>query len=146
MGSDGNLTDILSVPGGGSALPTTPDNAAERLNTIRMEGREVFKQAVTAMRDACRQAIAEAGLSIDDIAMVIPHQANIRIIDAITDRLGIPPERTFINLDKYGNTSAAAIAIALDEANRTGAIKKGDHILLVAFGAGLTWASAVVKW
>ncbi|MGK0186218.1 MAG: 3-oxoacyl-[acyl-carrier-protein] synthase-3 [Verrucomicrobiales bacterium] len=146
MGSDGNLTDILSVPGGGSALPTTPENALQRLNTIRMEGREVYKQAVTAMRNACKQAISEAGLTTDDIAMVIPHQANIRIIDAITDRLGIPSERTFINLHKYGNTSAAAIAIALDEANRTGAIKKGDHILLVAFGAGLTWASSVVKW
>lgn len=146
MGSDGNLTDILSVPGGGSAMPTTPDNASQRLNTIRMEGREVFKKAVTAMKNACNQAIAEAGLTTDDIAMVIPHQANIRIIEAITDRLGIPKERTFINLDKYGNTSAAAIAIALDEANRTGAIKKGDHILLVAFGAGLTWASSVVKW
>jgi 3-oxoacyl-[acyl-carrier-protein] synthase III len=146
MGSDGMLTDILSVPGGGSALPTTPENAAERLNTIRMEGREVYKQAVTVMRNACKQAIAEAGLTTDDIAMVIPHQANIRIIEAITDRLGIPAERTFVNLDKYGNTSAAAIAIALDEANRTGAIKKGDNVLLVAFGAGLTWASAVVQW
>ncbi|MCB1095305.1 MAG: ketoacyl-ACP synthase III [Verrucomicrobiae bacterium] len=146
MGSDGMLTDILSVPGGGSALPTTPENAEERLNTIKMEGREVYKQAVTAMRDACIKAIADAGLTTDDIAMVIPHQANIRIIEAITDRLGIPSERTFINLDKYGNTSAAAIAIALDEANRTGAIKKGDNVLLVAFGAGLTWASAVVQW
>ena len=90
--------------------------------------------------------IEKAGLTADDIAMVIPHQANVRIIDAITDRLGIPSERTFINLEKYGNTSAAAIAIALDEANRSGAIKRGDHVLLVAFGAGLTWASAVVKW
>ena len=146
MGSDGNLTDILSVPGGGSAIPTTPENAAQRLNTIRMEGHEVFKQAVTAMRDACRKAIADAGLKVEDIAMVIPHQANVRIIDAITDRLGIAKERTFINLDKYGNTSAAAIAIALDEANRSGAIKKGDYVLLVAFGAGLTWASSVVQW
>jgi 3-oxoacyl-[acyl-carrier-protein] synthase-3 len=146
MGSDGNLTDILVVPGGGSAIPVTPDNASQRLNTIRMEGREVFKQAVIVMRDACKKAIAEAGLQADDIAMVIPHQANIRIIEAITDRLGIPSERTFINLDRYGNTSAAAIAIALDEANRSRVIKKGDYILLVAFGAGLTWASAVVQW
>ena len=146
MGSDGNLTDILAVPGGGSAIPVTPENASQRLNTIRMEGREVFKQAVIVMRDACLEAIEKAGLTPDDISMVIPHQANVRIIDAITERLGIPNERTFINLDKYGNTSAAAIAIALDEANRSGSIKKGDHILLVAFGAGLTWASAVVKW
>jgi len=146
MGSDGNQTDILVVPGGGSACPITPDNAHEKLNTISMAGREVYKQAVTTMCNASRDAIANAGLTIDDIAMVIPHQANIRIIEAIVERLGIPGERTFINLDRYGNTSAAAIAIALDEANHEGAIKDGDNVLLVAFGAGLTWAASVVRW
>jgi 3-oxoacyl-[acyl-carrier-protein] synthase-3 len=146
MFSDGNLTDILVVPGGGSACPITKENADDKLNTIRMEGREVYKNAVNAMRDAAEKALAKAGLTADDIDMVIPHQANKRIIEAITDRLGIPAERTYVNLEKYGNTSAAAVAIALDEANREGAIKAGDIILLVAFGAGLTWAATVVRW
>jgi 3-oxoacyl-[acyl-carrier-protein] synthase-3 len=146
MGSDGNQTDILSVPGGGSACPVTPENAHLRLNAIRMDGREVYKSAVTAMCRASRQAVEKAGLTTADISMVIAHQANVRIIDAITDRLGIPEGRSFINLDKYGNTSAASIPIALDEANRSGAIQRGDHLLLVAFGAGLTWASSVVTW
>ena len=146
MASDGNQTDILVVPGGGSACPITPTNASEHLNTIRMEGREVYKYAVNAMRNAAEQVLAKAGLTADDIDMVIPHQANRRIIEAITDRLGVPPERTFVNLEKFGNTSAAAVAIALDEANRTGAIKSGDKVLLVAFGAGLTWAATVIEW
>ncbi len=146
MFSDGNQTDILVVPGGGSACPITPENANDKLNTIRMEGREVYKNAVNAMRDAAEKALEMAGLTADDIDMVIPHQANRRIIEAITDRLGIPAERTYVNLDKYGNTSAAAVAIALDEANRSGPIKAGDIILLVAFGAGLTWAATVIEW
>ncbi|MEZ5299457.1 MAG: beta-ketoacyl-ACP synthase III [Verrucomicrobiales bacterium] len=146
MGSDGNQTDILVVPGGGAACPVTPENAADRLNTIRMSGREVYKQAVNAMRRASEEALAAAGLTADDVAMVIPHQANLRIIEAISDRLGVPPERTFVNLDKYGNTSAAAVAIAFDEANRSGAIKRGDIVLLVVFGAGLTWAASVIRW
>ena len=146
LGSDGRLTDILSVPGGGSALPITPANASECLNTIHMQGREVYKHAVIKMCESCELAIARAGLKPGDIDLVIPHQANVRIIEAILSRLGLPLSKAFLNLEKYGNTSAAAIAIALDEANRTGAIKKGDHILLVAFGAGLTWASSVVKW
>ena len=146
MGSDGDQTDILVVPGGGSKIPITPDNVDQRLNTISMLGREVYKYAVNAMKRACVEALDAAGLTADDVAMVIPHQANQRIIEAIVDRLGVPMERTFVNLDKYGNTSAAAIAIALDEANRSGAIKKGDIVLLVAFGAGLTWAASVVEW
>ncbi len=146
MGSDGYQTDILSVPGGGSACPVTPENAHLRLNAIRMDGREVYKYAVTAMCRASKQAVEKAGLKIGDISMIIAHQANLRIIDAITERLGIPKDRSFINLDKYGNTSAASIPIALDEASRSGAIKRGDHLLLVAFGAGLTWASSVITW
>lgn len=146
LGSDGRMTDILHVPGGGSAIPIVPENADQKLNTIRMQGREVYKYAVNAMRKAAEEALAEAGLTADDVDMLIPHQANLRIIEAITDRLGIPPEKTFINLDKYGNTSAAAVAIALDEANKTGAIKTGDNVVLVAFGAGLTWASTLMRW
>ncbi len=146
LASDGRLTDILSVPGGGSAIPITPDNAHLRLNTIHMQGREVFKAAVKNTCEACEAAIARAGLTAKDIALLIPHQANIRIVDAIRERLGLPPERAFLNLHKYGNTSGAAIAIALDEAVRSGAVKKGDNILLVAFGAGFAWAASVIRW
>ena len=146
MASDGRLTDILSVPGGGSAMPITPENADQRLNTIHMMGKEVFKAAVKHTMEACEAAIERAGLTAADIAMIIPHQANIRIVDAIRERLGLPPERAFLNLHKYGNTSGAAIAIALDEAVRSGAIKKGDNVLLVAFGAGFAWAASVIRW
>jgi len=146
MASDGRLTDILSVPGGGSAIPITPENASLRLNTIHMMGKEVFKAAVKHTLEACDAAIERAGLTAADISMIVPHQANIRIVDAIRERLGLPPERAFLNLHKYGNTSGAAIAIALDEAVRSGAVKKGDNILLVAFGAGFAWAASVIRW
>ena len=146
MGSDGTLTDVLKVPGGGSACPITADNVASRPNTIHMEGRETFKHAVTRMCKASEQALEAAGLTKSDIDMVIPHQANARIISAIADRLGLPMEKTFMNLDKYGNTSAATIPVALDEAHRQGKIKRGDVVLLVAFGGGFTWASSVVRW
>ena len=146
LGSDGRQTDILHVPGGGSACPITPDNADQKLNAIRMQGREVYKYAVNAMRRAAEQVLEKSHMKVEDVDKLIPHQANLRIIEAITDRMGIPSERTFVNLDKYGNTSAAAVAIALDEANKTQSIKKGDIVLLVAFGAGLTWASSLLKW
>jgi 3-oxoacyl-[acyl-carrier-protein] synthase-3 len=146
MGSDGNLTDLLKVPGGGSACPITAENVASKPNTIHMEGRETFKHAVTRMCQASEQALALAGLTKEDIAMVIPHQANARIITAIADRLDLPAEKTFMNVDKYGNTSAATIPIALDEAHRQGRINRGDIVLLVAFGGGFTWASSVVRW
>jgi 3-oxoacyl-[acyl-carrier-protein] synthase-3 len=146
MASDGNLTDILVVPGGGSACPVTAQNVDQRLNAISMQGREVYKHAVTNMCRAAEKAIQDAGLRPSDIDKLIPHQANLRIIDALTERLGLPAGRAFINLHKFGNTSAASIPIALDEANRSGAIRRGDHILLVAFGAGLTWAATVIRW
>lgn len=146
MGSDGSLSDLLKVPGGASACPITPENVASRPNTIRMEGRETFKHAVTRMCQASEQALEIAGLTTADVAMVIPHQANARIITVIAERLGVPPERTFMNLDKYGNTSAATIPVALDEAHRQGKIKRGDVVLLVAFGGGFTWASSVLRW
>jgi 3-oxoacyl-[acyl-carrier-protein] synthase-3 len=146
IGSDGEYTDILIMPGGGSRCPITAENAHMHLNTIHMTGKEVYKQAVTAMLSAAQKALEQAGLTIDDIACVIPHQANLRIIEAIADRLKIPLERFYVNLNKYGNTSAAAVAIALDEANRSGRIKPGDFILMVVFGGGLTWASTVIEW
>jgi len=146
IGSDGQFSDILFMPGGGSRCPITKENADMNLATIHMSGKEVYKQAITAMLSASKKALEQAGLSIDDIACVIPHQANLRIIEAIADRLKIPLEKFYVNLDKYGNTSAAAVAIALDEANRSGRIKHGDYVLMVVFGGGLTWASTIVEW
>lgn len=146
MGSDGQFAKILFMPGGGCRTPITLENADKNLQTIHMSGKDVYKQAVIAMLAACQNVLDQADLTIDDIACVIPHQANVRIIEAIADRLKIPMSRFFVNLDRYGNTSAAAVAIALDEANRTGRIKKGDYVLLVVFGGGLTWASTIVEW
>ncbi|MEN3369089.1 MAG: 3-oxoacyl-[acyl-carrier-protein] synthase [Verrucomicrobiota bacterium] len=146
VGSDGQYADILFMPGGGCRTPITKENADQNLSTIHMSGKDVYKQAVTAMMSASKKVLEQAGLTIDDIACVIPHQANVRIIEAIADRLKISRDHFFVNLDRYGNTSAAAVAIALDEANRTGRIKAGDYILMVVFGGGLTWASTVIEW
>jgi len=146
MGTDGSLTHLLEIPGGGTACPITSENVNDNLQTLSMLGKEVFKVAVNRMKEAAEKVIERAGWQPEDIACVIPHQANLRIIDAIADRLAVPNERVFVNLHKYGNTSAAAVAIALDEANRTGAFKRGDKIVLVVFGAGLTWAAAAIEW
>ena len=146
MASDGGLSEILYIPGGGSRFPITKDNMDQRLNSIRMNGKETYKHAVTSMMDAAQRALADSNLQPDDLACIIPHQANLRIIEAIAHRLNIPLDRFMVNLDRYGNTSAAAVAIALDEANRTGRMKVGDYVLLVVFGGGLTWASSVIQW
>ena len=146
MGSDGNYGDILHMPGGGCALPVTKENFDQRLNTLHMNGRETFKQAVTSMLAAANKALEQSGLTIEDLTCIIPHQANLRIIEALAERLNLPLSKFQINLDRYGNTSAAAVAIALDEANRTGRFKQGDYILMVVFGGGLTYASSVVQW
>lgn len=146
MGSDGNFGDILHMPGGGCAVPITKENADLKLNTLHMNGRETFKQAVTSMMKASQQALQQSGLTTDDLKCIIPHQANMRIIEAMASRLNVPMDKFHINLDRYGNTSAAAVAIALDEANRTGRFTVGDYILLVVFGGGLTYASSVVQW
>jgi len=146
IGSDGQYADILWMPGGGCRHPITAENAHQHLQTIHMSGKDVYKQAVISMLDASKKALDKAGLTLDDIACVIPHQANIRIIEAIADRMKLPMEKFFINVDRYGNTSAAAVAIALDEANRSGRLKTGDYILMVVFGGGLTWASSVIEW
>jgi 3-oxoacyl-[acyl-carrier-protein] synthase-3 len=146
MGSDGQFADILFMPGGGCRTAITRDNADQNLRTIHMSGKDVYKQAVTAMMAASQKVLDQAGLTINDIACVIPHQANLRIIEAIAGRLKIPVDRFYVNLDRYGNTSAAAVAIALDEANRTGRIKAGDYVLMIVFGGGLTWASSIIEW
>lgn len=146
MGSNGGLADILYIPGGGSAHPAGGPTSAENPVTIRMNGRETYKHAVTAMVEASQGVLADAGVSPEEIACFIPHQANLRIIEAIAGRLNVSMDRFMINLDRFGNTSAAAVAIALDEAARSGRFKQGDKILMVVFGGGLTWASTVVEW
>lgn len=146
MGSDGRFAEILRAPGGGSALPITRDNVDDNLHCLQMQGRETFRQAVLSMSSAASKALEKAGLSTADIRCVIPHQANLRIIEALGDRLEIPQEKFHVNLDRYGNTSAAAVAIALDEAHRAEKFQRGDFILLVVFGGGLTWASSVIEW
>lgn len=146
MGADGGKANILSMPGGGSLNPATPDSVQGRLHYLRMDGREVFKSAVTAMCSAAREVMERCAVGIGDIKCVIPHQANKRILDAVGDRLGATPDQVFMNLDRYGNTSAASVAIALDEAVRQGRIERGDLVLLVVFGAGLTWGAAVLEW
>lgn len=144
-GSDGNLTDLLNLPGGGSRNPTSRETIEGRMHYTKMAGKEVFKHAVRAMGEAGTRALAKAGMTINDVALVIPHQANIRIIDAIRERLGVAPEKFFVNLDRYGNTSAASVPLALDEAIRAGRVRAGDAVLLVAFGGGFTWGAMVVR-
>ncbi len=146
MGTDGNLTHLLRIPGGGTACPITAANVNDHLFTLTMLGKEVFKHAVNRMKEAAEKVIERAGLTADSIACVIPHQANLRIIDAIAKRLNLHPEKVFLNIERYGNTSSASIPIALDEANRQHRMKKNDIILLDAFGAGLTWGAALIRW
>lgn len=146
LGADGSKADLLYQPGGGCAIPPSPGSLEGRQHFLKMRGKEVFKQAVRVMGQAAAEILEQNGLQADQLACVIPHQANMRIIESLSTRLHIPIERFFLNLDKYGNTSAASIPIALDEAARAGRLKKGDTLLLIAFGAGLTWGSALIRW
>jgi 3-oxoacyl-[acyl-carrier-protein] synthase III len=146
MGADGSKADLLSMPGGGSRCPASVQSVTNRLHYLRMDGKETFKNAVNAMYMAAQEALRRCELDIKQIKCVIPHQANRRIIDAVAERLGAETSQLFVNLHKYGNTSAASVAIALDEAVQTGRIIRGDLVLMVVFGAGLTWASAVIEW
>jgi len=146
MGTDGSKALLLHMPGGGARCPATHQSVDNRLHHLRMEGKEVFKSAVGAMQTAAEEALRRCGLTINDIACIIPHQANVRIIEAIAERISAPKEKIFINLDKYGNTSAASVIVALDEAVRSGRVQRGDFLLLVVFGAGFTWAASVLQW
>lgn len=146
MRSDGALTDLLKLPGGGSRHPASEQTLKDKLHYMKMDGREVFKHAVTCMISAARQTLEETGVGVEDLSLIIPHQANMRIINAISDRLGGDPSKYFINLDRYGNTSAASVIVALDEAYRAKRIKKGDLILLVAFGGGFVWGASLLEW
>jgi 3-oxoacyl-[acyl-carrier-protein] synthase-3 len=144
--SDGNLWDLICVPGGGSRMPPSEKMLAEGLQYLKMKGNETFKVAVKTLEEAAREALSANQLTVNDLNLFVPHQANIRIIKAMAGRLGLPMEKVVLNLDRYGNTSAASIPLALDEAVRAGRVRPGDVILMEAFGAGLTWASAVMRW
>ena len=146
LGSDGGKASLLEVPGGGSAIPTTADSVAKGLHYLRMDGKETFKNAVNAMVGAAEEALARCNLTMDRIKCLIPHQANERIMSAVAERLGAREDQLFTNVARYGNTSAASVGIALDEAVRTGKVERGDLVLLVVFGAGLTWGAAVIEW
>jgi len=146
LGSDGSGANTLAVPAGGSRLPASPETVKEGLHTIQMDGRKVFRFATRVMRRAAAEAVQKAGLVMDDIALLIPHQANIRIIDSAARGLKLPDERVFVNLDRYGNTSSASIPIALCEALEAGRIQPDDRLVMVGFGAGLTWGAAVIQW
>lgn len=146
LGASGKDEDLMAVDAGGTRMPATPELLEQGRQYVYMNGREIFKLAVRGMSDSSAQALEDAGVSKDDIALVVPHQANLRIIDATAKRLGVPMERVFINLDRYGNTSAATIPIALAEAADQGRLNPGDYVLATAFGGGLTWASSVVRW
>ena len=146
LGNDGTNADALKIPAGGSRLPASAETVANRLHYLTMNGPEVFKFAVRSMTESGEEVVSRAGLTMKDIDLVIPHQANLRIIDAAAKRLNIPYERFVCNLERYGNTSAATIPLALDEVHREGRIKPGDLILLSSFGAGMSWASMVLRW
>jgi 3-oxoacyl-[acyl-carrier-protein] synthase-3 len=144
--SDGSMSDFITLEGGGSMHPASAETVASGMHFIRMRGNETFKIAVRSLEDVSLEVLQAAGLTPNDVSWFIPHQANQRIISAVGERLGIPPDRCYVNIDRFGNTSAASIPIALDEAVRAGKVQRGDIILMAAFGAGLTWAASAVRW
>jgi 3-oxoacyl-[acyl-carrier-protein] synthase-3 len=144
--SDGSLGDLLTLPGGGSRMPPSEETIRKNQHYIKMKGNETFKIAVKTLEGLVTETLRENRLKPSDIALLIPHQANLRIIQATAKRLGISMDRVLVNIEKYGNTSAASVPMALDEAVRTGRVREGDYILMEAFGGGLTWASALVRW
>ncbi|MCS6285608.1 MAG: ketoacyl-ACP synthase III [Nitrospira sp.] len=144
--SDGSLCELIAVPGGGSRLPPSEKVVAERTNFIKMKGNETFKVAVRTLEEIARETLAANRLTVEDLDLYVPHQANVRILKGVMDRLGLPIEKVMLNLERYGNTSAASIPIALDEAVRAGRVQDGSLVMLGAFGAGLTWASALIRW
>ena len=146
LGANGDDWELLYMPGGGSRLPTSEESLKNGSHFLRMEGKEVFKEAVKALQSSSLKAIEMADITPEQIDLFIPHQANYRIIDAVRKRLELPEEKVFSNLDRYGNTSSASVPIALDEAVKSGRLKKGDIVVFSAFGAGFTWGASVVRW
>ncbi|MAG35089.1 MAG: 3-oxoacyl-ACP synthase [Dehalococcoidia bacterium] len=146
LGSDGSGAELLAIPAGGSRLPASPQTIVDRQHYIQMNGREVYKFAVNVMGNVAKEALARAGLSADDVALFIPHQANLRIIESAARSLGVPADRVFVNVGNYGNTSAASIPIALCEAIDEGLVKTDDRLVFVGFGGGLAWGASVIQW
>jgi 3-oxoacyl-[acyl-carrier-protein] synthase-3 len=146
LGSDGGKAGLLELPAGGSACPATADSVSKKLHFLRMDGKETFRNAVNAMVSAANEALSRCGVTVADVKCIIPHQANQRILSAVAERLEAREDQLFVNVDRYGNTSAASVAIALDEAVAAGRIQRGDLVLLVVFGAGLTWGAALIEW
>jgi len=144
--SDGRLAPLLYRPGGGSSDPISEKVVCERSHYMKMAGREVFKAAVRAMAEACDEALSRAGIAAEEVDLLIPHQANLRIIEATAKHAGMPMSKVMVNVDRYGNTSSASIPLALDQAIAEGRVRPGSLLLLVAFGAGFTWGSAVIRW
>ncbi len=144
--SDGTAAGALMIPGGGSKHPQSEEVLAKRMNKIAMNGREVYKYATRALPEVILEALAANGLKPGAIDHVISHQANIRIVESVVDRLGIPREKCWLNIDRYGNTSSASLPISLDEANRAGRLKPGDLVAMMAIGAGMAWGSALLRW
>ncbi|HZP95883.1 MAG TPA: beta-ketoacyl-ACP synthase III [Candidatus Limnocylindria bacterium] len=144
--SEGSKGELLMVPAGATRMPASKETIEQGKHFITMQGGEVFKLAVKSMADAAEEALREAGLRLEDIDLMIPHQANLRIIEGVAKRLHFPIEKVFVNIQRYGNTSAASVPIAISEAEATGRLKRGDKILLVAFGGGFTWGASVLEW
>lgn len=146
LGSDGSQAELLMLPAGGSKLPTSHETIESRSHYIRLKGKELFKVAINNMVDVITKTVAENNMKIEDIDLIIPHQSNIRIIEAAMERLKLPRKKAYINIDRFGNTSSASIPIAIDEIDKGGMLNPGDSVLLVAFGGGLTWSSSIIKW
>ena len=146
MGADGSQADVLCQPGGGCRIPVSHESLAAGMHYLRMDGKETYKNAVTGMCSAAQEALRRCNLDISQIKLIVPHQANMRIIQAVADRLKVSTDQFFINLQKYGNTSAASVAIALDEALHAKRIERGDLVLMVVFGGGFTWGAAIIEW
>ena len=146
LGSDGSQAELLMLPAGGSKLPASRETVDSRLHYIKLRGKEVFKQAIINMVDVITKTAVENNIRVEDIDMIIPHQSNIRIIEAAMEKLKLPREKAYVNIDRYGNTSSASIPIAIDEIEKGNMLKPGDTALLVAFGGGLTWSSSIIKW
>ncbi|MFQ5964381.1 MAG: beta-ketoacyl-ACP synthase III [Candidatus Scalinduaceae bacterium] len=146
LGADGRQAELLMLPAGGSRLPASHETIESRSHYIQLKGKEVFKFTVNNMVDVVKKTIYENNMKIDDIDLIIPHQSNIRIIEAAMEKLNLPMEKAYVNIDKYGNTSSASIPIAIDEIEKVKMLKPGDNVILVAFGGGLTWSSSIIKW
>ncbi|HSX03715.1 MAG TPA: beta-ketoacyl-ACP synthase III [Rhabdochlamydiaceae bacterium] len=146
LGCDGDQTDILMMPAGGSRMPASQESVAQALHTIRMDGKETFKHAVRRMEASSKECLEQAGMKEEEISWIVPHQANMRIIEAIARRFKVPMERVYITIHKYGNTSGSSVGIALDELLKEKKASVGDNLLLTAFGAGLTWGSAILSY